>query len=961
LDIAPAAETAALEEIVVTGTRIERATTSGPSPVISIPATEFERTGAISLERTLDAYPQLVATSGATSNQPSNDGQANVSLRGLGSNRTLVLLDGRRLMPADGRGTVDLNVIPPALVDSVEIMTGGASAVYGSDAIAGVVNVRLRQVFRGVELEGSTAVTDHGDGESQSAGIMAGTSFADDAGSVLAYAGYARREAITQDARSFSRYPLEYFADLEGGRGPGGSFAASGSAITPDGFNVVMSTRAAFESVFAQYGYPPGTVAPQFGIGVNTDGTLFTTGTGAPGSVVNYRGDREAVLFNDRLYAIYNFAPDTALQMPLERATGFVRGGYVFAEGWELEAQALYTDYSVERQLASAEAGILLIPPTNPFIPPDLRTLLAARNNPNAPYRYFRRMSEVGPRVADNDRTVLQSTVALTGSLGAEWRFDAYAQYGANDRSEAVTNSVSLSRLQDLTFAADGGASICDGGFDPFPGRQPLSQDCARYVRVNASNDVSVRQSMAEASVRGPLATVPGGAVEVALGILYKRDEFEYRADPALSAMLPGVPGVFGPRPDISGFAGAPDRSGDESNTDLYVEALLPLLRERRGVESLELGLGYRRSEYSQAGGVDSYKVELAYRPVSRFLLRSSLQHAVRAPSIEELYYPAVPNQFALPWPENDPCRAGSAARAGPDRAAVESLCLAQGLPPALLPTYDFILRRTDGISGGNPDLEPEEADTLTVGLVVNWPAPFDGSEDVQLSLDGYRIEIEQGIGRWDLESAVARCFDPQYNPDYDVRNVYCTFFTRDETTGNIFARILDRNIGGLETAGVDLQLDWALDVGPGRLAVSAVASWVDYWRYLDPSGGAIEYAGTVGGGGLGRTLPSWKSLLTLRYDWNALGLHARWRHLDEARDVEYRDFTVPAADYLDLGVQYSADSGPFAGASVWAGVDNVFDESPPIFPTWQQANTDPSVYDVLGRAYYLRLRYAFD
>ena len=189
----------------MTGSRIERADLSGPSPVVSIPAEVFAQSGAISLERTLDLYPQVLATAGATSNSPSNDGQANVSLRGLGPNRTLVLLDGRRLMPADGNGSVDLNTIPPALVESVELMTGGASAVYGSDAIAGVVNVRLRQRFEGVELEGSTASTERGDGTTYSAGITAGTSFGGGAGSVMAYAGYAEPRQRSARTNATSR------------------------------------------------------------------------------------------------------------------------------------------------------------------------------------------------------------------------------------------------------------------------------------------------------------------------------------------------------------------------------------------------------------------------------------------------------------------------------------------------------------------------------------------------------------------------------------------------------------------------------------------------------------------------------------------------------------------------------------------------------------------------------------
>jgi outer membrane receptor protein involved in Fe transport len=548
-------------------------------------------------------------------------------------------------------------------------------------------------------------------------------------------------------------------------------------------------------------------------------------------------------------------------------------------------------------------------------------------------------------------------TAGARGRLAGDWNFDIYAQFGQNERIERQTNNVSLSKLQDLAFAPDGGASICSGGFNPFVVGS-LSSDCARYVAVDAANAITVRQRLAEASVTGPLWSLPTGDLSAAFGVLYKRDEFEYDADEALSKMLPGVPGVIGPRPDIAGFAAAPDRSGDESNTDAYIELRVPVFKDRPGAQSLELGLGFRYSDYSQVGGVSSYKAELLYRPLSPLRLRGSYQHAVRAPSIEELYYPPVSNQFIVPVP--DPCDANSSARTGPDRTQVEALCLAQGLPAALLPNYDFELRRVDGISGGNPDLKSEQGDTYSLGLAWTSTSVNRWVRDLQLSVDWYQIAIDEGIGRWDSESSVSRCFDPTYNPTFDSGNVYCSFFTRDGITGNIFAQILDRNIGGLETAGVDVQFDWGFAAGPGTLRLNALLTFVDYWTYLDPSGFAIDYAGTVGGGGLGRSVPRWKSLLNLSYEFDKLGLMARWQHIDSARDAEYRDFDVPAYDYVDFGASYVFGDGPLKGLSARAGIDNAFDRAPPIFPTWQQANTDPSLYDVLGRRFYLRLNYAF-
>ena len=951
-----------LENIVVTGSRIARKDFESPSPFVTVPARAFAQTGSNSIELTLNSLPQFVPSATSTSNNPSNDGQANVSLRGLGTQRTLVLLDGRRVVAADGRGAVDLNVLPPALLSSVEVVSGGASVAYGSDAIAGVVNLKLKDTFDGVALDGSWSGTERGDGEEYSLGITAGTSFADSRGSIMGYVGYAERAQINQDARKVSRYPLEYFPDVSDGRGPGGAFIASGSTATDDGINIVFSNATVFDNLFAGYGYPPGTVPPvgkppQAGLGVNADGSIFTTGTGEPGSVVNFRGERDPVMFNDRFYTI-NSAPEIALQMPLDRTTAFVRGKFAVTDQVEAYLQGLYTHYTVNRQLASASAGITLIPVTNPFIPADLRTLLASRvPDPSAPYRYFRRASEVGPQVAENDRSVWQVTAGTRGALGDAWVFDAYAQFGQNDRTERQTNNVLLSRLQDLTFAPDGGLSICAGGFNPYVAGS-LSPECASYISADAANEVTTTQTLGEVSANGPLVSLPAGELRAAIGLFFKRDEFTYDADPTLAAVLPGVPGVIGPRPDVAGFPAAPDREGDESNADAYLELLAPLLKDKPGVQSLELGLGYRYSDHSQAGGANAYKAELLYRPLTPLRLRGSYQHAVRAPSIEDLYYPLVSSQFIVPRP--DPCTYFSAQRTGPDQAQVEALCLAQGLPAALLPNYAFDLRRVDGVSGGNPELKPEQADTYTAGLVFTAGATDSAAGNLQLSVDWYRIALEDGIGRWDAESAVARCYDRAYNPSYDAQNVYCTFFKRLEDTGNIYALLLDRNIGGIETSGIDVQVDWSLDAGRGRIGANAFLTYVDTWQYSDPSGGTIEYAGTVGGGGLGSSIPRWKSLLHVDYDVGSLAVFARWQHIDAARDVSYPDFAVPAYDYVDLGASYVIDAGMLQGLTARVGVDNVFDEQPPIIPTWQQANTDPSLYDVLGRRYYFRLQYRF-
>ena len=446
-----------LENIVVTGSRIARKDFESPSPVVTVPAQAFAETGSNSIELTLNSLPQFVPSATSTSNDPSNDGQANVSLRGLGTQRTLVLLDGRRVVAADGRGAVDLNVLPPALLSSVEVVTGGASVAYGSDAIAGVVNLKLKDTFDGVALDGSWSGTERGDGEEYSLGITAGTSFADSRGSIMGYVGYAERAQINQDARKVSRYPLEYFPDVSDGRGPGGAFIASGSTATDDGINIVFSNATVFDNLFASYGYPPGTVPPvgnppQAGLGVNADGSIFTTGTGEPGSVVNFRGERDPVMFNDRFYSIQlgagNCAADAA------GPNDSLRAWQVRADrpGRGLPAGTVHALHR-DRQLASAASGITLIPVTNPYIPADLRTLLAARAPTRRPLTVISGVPASRSTSGRERPQVWQVTAGTPRTAGRRLVFDAYAQLGQNDRTERQTNNVLLSRLQELTFA----------------------------------------------------------------------------------------------------------------------------------------------------------------------------------------------------------------------------------------------------------------------------------------------------------------------------------------------------------------------------------------------------------------------------------------------------------------------------------------------------------------------------
>jgi iron complex outermembrane receptor protein len=788
--------------------------------------------------------------------------------------------------------------------------------------------------------------------------VTAGTGFAGGRGSVVGYVGYAQRDLLLQSEREFSRLPLTYYADVDYGFGPGRAFLGAGG-ITDYGIYPFVppseTSQPTYEAIFAGYGYAPGTVPFVPGVSINDDGTAFMSGNGTANSVANFRGESEPGMSSDRAVGV-NDAPWTALQLPLERASAFARVRYDISDSARVSGQVLYADYETTRRLGPVPGQVMLSPITNPYVPDDVALLVSTRVNPLAPFRVLRRMPELGPRYARNERDLLQGTIGLGGRFAGEWRYDAYLQAGRNRRLEHQTGNLLKSRFEELTFAPDGGQSIC-GLMNPF-GRGQVSAACAEYMATDAQNEATVDQALAEASITGPLLKLPAGELTVVLGMLHKEDEFRFDADPAASRFLPEIPGVIEARPDLTGFPVGPDQKGRVRNTDLYVEALLPLWRDGSAARDLTLGLGYRYSEYSQTGGVDSYKGELSYRPLAPLRLRSSYQHAVRAPSVEELYSPQLSSQFALLAP--DPCNFDSPQRRGSNAAQVEALCVAQGVPSVLLPSYFYSLRRVGGITGGNPQLDAEVADTLTLGFVLTSPFEHPAARGLRLSVDGYWIEIDDAIARREVDAAVQRCFDPSINPGYDPANGNCGFFTREASTGFIVASLLDRNLGRLETSGVDVQLEWSIDTRLGTFGINEYLTYVDTWRTQDTNSAPTEYAGTIGGSELGGALPKLRSLLEARFERRSVGVYARWQHVEEVRDAVVRDFMVPSRDYFGIGATYQVTRPALAGLTIGAGIDNVTDEQPPIFPTWQQANTDPSQYDVLGRRYYVDMRFSF-
>ncbi|WP_249778030.1 TonB-dependent receptor plug domain-containing protein [Phenylobacterium glaciei] len=958
------AQDAEVSEIVVTGSRIARKDYVSESPIVTVGADQIAAVGMVTIENTLNQLPQFTPSNGSgtnTTNFVTTPGQAYANLRGLGPTRTLVLIDGRRVVAGNPNAVVDLNTVPTFLVDTVETITGGASAVYGSDAIAGVVNFKLKRNFEGLQVDAQFGATEQNDAGQLTASVGWGHNF--DRGNIAAAVTYDKREGLTAADRDWSAVG---YSILTTGLTP------SGAATIPDGrFDPAsnaggaanLPSQAAMNAVFGAYGFAPGTVARGASLSFNADGSLFST---AP--VNNYKGV-QGPGFSAASYT-FNSAAYRYLNLPLERWSLYATGRYDLTDAVEAYGTASYTTYDVSRQLgpASASDGAfpgpdIVVPVTNPFIPADLRTLLASRADPTAAFYPRRAFTEVGGRLSNNTYETTQLLAGLRGVLPIrDWKWDLYASYGQMDHTEHQFGNVSRAAMRTLTFAPDGGVAIC-GGFNIF-GAGKVSPGCAAYIARDVTNATTIKQTVVEGYTTGSLIDLPAGALKFSAGGQYRKDDFDYAPD----LLLRG--------PDIVGFNPAVPVSGDITSKEVYAELLVPVLADLPLIESLDLALGGRVADYSTTGRVSAYKADLTWKPVSGLLIRGGYQRAVRAPNIAELFSPQSLGFVGIGSPgtgttAGDPCDVRSSYRTGASGAAVRSLCLSQGVPTAIIDTFNQASTQVEITGGGNPDLTEETADSFTAGAV--WSPAVDRPflRRFSISLDYYKIEVADVVGTIGVPTILASCFNADgSNPGLSNANFYCEQFTRlgsGQITGVAQTQV---NLASVKTYGLDGQVDWGFDLADlglpetaGALAFNLVISKLDsFERQTRPNATFVDYAGTIGADLSGGALPEWKSVLSATWVVGPVRTTLRWRHIaamTDARSVPTFSPTAvntPDYDVYDLSGSWKIDDR----VTLRAGINNLEDKDPPHFTSYPNSNTDPSSFDILGRRFFVGVNAKF-
>lgn len=623
---------------------------------------------------------------------------------------------------------------------------------------------------------------------------------------------------------------------------------------------------------------------------------------------------------------------------------------YDVSENFRPYASMQFTNYNALQELAPTPGGGFTIPVTNPFWNPQAQALLATRSNPTAPVTYGKRFNALGGRTGFNTHDVWQLVAGAKGDVGLIdfWTYDVYATYGRSVQAEVQGGNVRVANLQNLLNAADGGASLCTGGFNPF-GPSPLSADCKRYIGLEAKNLTTIAQRVLEGTVSGPVAKLPAGSLDVVFGASYRDLDFKFQPD---SGLQPGA---------VVGFNEQLPVAGDLAYKDVFFEAVVPIMRNLPAVKKLSATIGARATDSDRFGSDSSYKATLEWTIVDAVRVRGGVQSAIRTPSVGDLFSPQTNN-----FPDitnQDPCNTTGAIAAtyrnGPNGAAIQALCANQSAVAGGV-SYTQPFGQARGITGGNPNLQPEEATSFTLGVV------FQPTRNLTATVDYWSIDLKEVIGSVGATTIVQRCYNRDgANPTFSPTNQWCQLFKRDAADGGVIAlQQLSRNQSFITVSGIDLAIDYTLNMKElGQLRFNLNGTWSDQndsqVTSVDP---VNNFAGTIGSG-TGSAAPELRVNLGTTYSLGGLSVTLTNRFIDAMIHSNTVTGGSPVTNTGTAATWYHDISARYAitpNIAIRAGISNLTDQQPRLYSPNIQSNTDPSTFDVLGRRYFVGLNAKF-
>jgi len=913
------------QAIVITGSRLSTSGFNAPTPVTVMGAEDIARQGAPNISEVLNQVPAFRAQSTpATSGIfGSNLGASTADLRGLGANRTLVLIDGRRVVASTVQGgsftpanTVDLNTVPTSLLARTEVVTGGASAAYGSDAVAGVVHLILDTRLQGVRGSIQYGQTDSGDGEETSASLAFGTSFAGGRGHFIIGGDYSDNKG-TGDCYTRDWCAQSYGTFTNPNHETNGQPAA---ILAPNVRTAVATSNGIITS------------GPLQGLEFAPDGTTFQHDYGIfYGAGINQIGG------GDARNPFFDFF---SMSAPVRRYSTLAHVDYELTDNITAFVEASYANVRATQLGAQVrDLGSITIERDNAYLPDSVAAAMDA--NDLTSFSFGRIGNDLGPTRLRVERETYRFVGGFDGELGGSWKWGAYYQYGRTNYHQRSANNRINDNYRRAVDAVEGpnGSVICRSTLtDPTNGCMPLnlfgennfSEAAKAYSFGTATQDTRLTQQVIAAQISGDLFETWAGPVSVAFGGEYREDSAHGEADPISAAL----------RFYTSAGAGI---NGDMNVKEGFFEVGVPLARDLPFAYSLDLNGAVRVTDYSVSGSVTSWKVGATWEPDPQVRLRVTRSRDIRAPNIFELYAPQSTSFQTVFDPERDG---------------------AYVLPLSIL--------------GGNADLEPEIANTLTVGGVLS--PRFWGLDGLRLSVDYYDIKLDGAIATLGSQIIVNLCSDGF--------TALCSNVVRgpdmtDGETGEIIAGDLisitntNQNVNRLITRGMDFEVMYRMPLGNGNFTIRSLATHMIELTTIDASGTAINRAGQNGSPTSAPSgVPDWQVNTSFRYDTGPFSGELQARYISAGTidntkigphqpgysntlDNSVNINRVPAYWYFNVNAQYDLISDGDRKVQLFGVINNLGNRTPPVAPS-SFGPTNNVLYDVLGRTYRVGIRVSY-
>ena len=937
--------------IVVTGSRITNPNLELSSPVGVVTSEELDLRQTNTAEQFLRELPSAIPSIGSAVNN-GNGGASFVNLRGIGSVRNLVLLDGRRVAPADSTGRVDLNNVPLAVIERTDILTGGATTTYGADAVSGVINFITKRDFAGVEANFSEQITEEGDGNIFRADVTIGANFDDGRGNAVFSVGYQQADPVFQGDRDFSVFNISSVTGQ-----PGGSSAAAPANII---------------------------------------------GPGIPGRQINADGTDVLGSFNPNPF---NFNPFNIFQTPFERYNMFGAAHYEITDNIEVFTRGMFSKNSVSTIIAPGGSffNTYRINLNNPTIPQAIAQrfadglgltpaqFAAARNTQFGPtlpngmanpdYVEFstqvrRRTVEAGTRDSTFTTTYFDYLLGLRGDITDSIQWEVSGSYGESDRVQSQTGFARLTTLSQALLSLPNGQCINPANgcvpinlFGPVGSITPAMVDFAFSGEQTVINKATLvqAQSLINGDFGWGIATTP---ISFAVGAEYREFTSTRRSDDASK-----TPGEV-----VGGGGAAPDIDGSYDVYDAFGELVIPILEDRPFFESLVLEVGGRYSKYSTAGNEFTWKVGGTWTPVEDISFRGNYSRSSRAPNIGELFVPVTTGLSNL---ANDPCQ----GQAPVNNAQLAAVCIAQGAPAAIVNAGGIqppAAGQINVTTGGNPNLGVEKATTWTVGAIITPSA----LPRFSLTIDYFNIKITDAISAPANDDILNGCYTSG-NLSF-ANNPLCRLIQRSTFTGGLDGSpnevrgllLNQSNLGLIKTDGIDVSMRYGTELTDSlSLNLSFDGTWTNKNTFQAFPGGVNRDCVGFYSTNCGSIQPefAWTQRTSLTFD-DQFTASLMWRYIDgvEAEPSlaggflgqngrpavgDFSDFTfIPAEHYFDLSFRWEVTEN--VQFSVLA--QNLFDNKPKVVGSdigstaFNSGNVYPSTYDALGRRYAAAIKFRF-